>query len=368
MRRLDAYSARMFVGKFAVVALTWMVVVCVRPAGATPLPNGATIESRIFNDCPLSTLTTSNNYPASIQITDVMHPACVGFANLHSWSFSENGGVSAAVFNNNSNFHFGADFKIEGPGQGEGGLRISPWYAKFVDGRCQVNATTGEIACFGGALPFYSFTANHGITYTKGTTIHLKVTYQANDLVSTDPASIQYRVIYAGNTYDSPVLSFGAQNPAECNPYGLWGMLNDGRVGGYFQPRANTGASLTGRWSNISSADCAVAMGFTFAPDVLNLRSRGRWVTGYLEPPAGYSASDIDVGSIRLNGLVGVASDAPAEIGDFDGDGGLDLTVKFDRAAVATTVGPGNAVLVRVSGLVAGDCFSGTDVIRVTVH
>ena len=29
-------------------------------------------------------------------------------------------------------------------------------------------------------------------------------------------------------------------------------MLNDGRVGGYFQPRANTGASLTATWSNIT--------------------------------------------------------------------------------------------------------------------
>ena len=222
------------------------------PAVGTPVANGASIETRTFDNCPLSTLTVSNNYPASIQITDEMDPACVGFANLHSWSFSEDGGVTAAVFNNNSNFRFGADFKIEGPGQGLGGLRISPWYAKFVDGRFEVNATTGEIACFGGALPFYSFTVNHGINYIKGTTIHLEMTYQANDLVSTDPATIQYRVIYNGNTYDSPVLPFGEGNPAECNPYGLWGMRNDGRVGGYFQPRANTGAALTGMWSNIT--------------------------------------------------------------------------------------------------------------------
>src|SRR5207249_721015 len=102
-----------------------------------------------------------------------------------------------------------------------------------------------------GALPFYSFTVNHGITYTKGTTIHLEATYIARDLASSEPASIQYRVVYNGNTYDSPVLPFGEQNEAEC-VHGLWGMLNDGRVGGYFQPRANTGASLTATWSAIT--------------------------------------------------------------------------------------------------------------------
>jgi len=37
----------------------------------------------------------------------------------------------------------------DGAGEGEGGLRISPWWAKFVDGRFMANATTGEIACFG---------------------------------------------------------------------------------------------------------------------------------------------------------------------------------------------------------------------------
>src|SRR5438094_1404128 len=91
----------------------------------TPTINGAVVTTRTFNDCPLSTLTTSNNYPASISITDVMDPLCVGFANLHSFSFSADGGATAADFDNNSNMTYGADFKIEGAGEGEGGLRLS---------------------------------------------------------------------------------------------------------------------------------------------------------------------------------------------------------------------------------------------------
>jgi hypothetical protein len=107
-------------------------------------------------------------------------------------------------------------------------------------------------------------------------------------------------------------------------------------------------------------------MGFTFAPPVFNLKSQSKWVTGYLEPPAGFSPSDIDIGSIRLNGSVAVASGATTTIGDFDKDGIPDLAVKFERAAVAATLITGNAVPVTVSGWAAGDCFSGTDVIRVT--
>ncbi len=40
-------------------------------------------------------------------------------------------------------------------------------------------------------------------------------------------------------------------------PNGLWGMLNDGRVGGFFQPRANTGASLKATWNGIGYNSCA---------------------------------------------------------------------------------------------------------------
>ena len=239
------------------ISLAWSAVLMVVMAGAshaTPSANGATVETRTFNDCPLSNLTVNNNYPNAVTITDEMNALCVGFANLHSWSFSADGGATSAAFNNNSNFTFGADVTISGAGEGEGGLRLSPWYGKFVDGRFMLNVTSGEIACFGGALPFYSFTGNHSVTYTRGTTVRMEVTYRAHDLFSTEPASIQYRLISNGTTYDSPVLPFGIQNTAECDPNGLFGCLNDGRAGGYFQPRANSAASLTADFANPDAA------------------------------------------------------------------------------------------------------------------
>jgi len=331
----------------------------------TPDVNAATIEARTFNDCALSTLTTTNNYPTLVEITDEMNPACLGFANLHSFSFSEDGGVTPAVFNNVSIFRFGADFTLSGAGTGEGGLRLSPWWSQFVDGRFMANATTGEIACFGGRLPFYSFTVNHGITYVKGTTIHMELTYNPNGLSAADPATIQYRVVSGGSTYDSPVLTFDEGNAGEDPPFGLWGMLNNGRAGGYFQVRANTGAALTATWGNITFGTCLVTMDFTFQPETLNLKAQGNFVTGYLEPPAGYAAEDIDVSSILLNGTVAVADGAPTSIGDFDGDGVADLKVKFSRSEVLAVLSAGDDVQVSVSGTVAGDCFQGSDMIRV---
>ncbi len=336
---------------------------------ATPLINGATIETRTFNDCPTSTLTTTNNYPATIEITDAMDPECVGFANVHSFSFSEDGGTTAAVFDNASSFRFGADFRIGGPGEGEGGLRISPWFGQFVDGRFMANTITGEIACFGGRLPFYNFTVNHGILYVKGTTIRLEVTYLPNGLSAVDPATIQYRVIYGGITHDSPVLPFDEGNPAEDPPYGLWGILNDARAGGYFQPRANTGVALTAIWSNIEytilETQCVATVDLAIQPETINLRSHGAYVTAYLEPAAPYTAEDIDVSSLLLEGSLAPAAGVPTMVGDADEDGIADLTVKFDRADVVALLSAGNAVEVSLTGNIDGTCFEASDAIKV---
>jgi hypothetical protein len=300
------------------------------PACGTTVATGASIETRTFNDCPLSVLTTSNNYPASVAITDQMDTLCVGFANLHSFSFSA-GGDTAAVYDNNSNFHVAADVSIVGAGEGEGGLRISPWYGKYTDGRFMLNATSGEIAAFGGALPFYSFTVNNGITYTKGTTVHLEVTYKANDLTAANPATIQYRVVMNGNTYDSPVLPFGEQNEAEC-VHGLWGMLNDGRVGGYFQPRANTGASLTATWSNIQFTvlECSAAACVDSGPPTVEvtLDRDSIWPPNhkYVEVCATVNASD-DCDQHPAVSLLSVTSNEP-DNGKGDGNTDHDIVIE----------------------------------------
>lgn len=82
-------------------------------------------------------------------------------------------------------------------------------------------------------------------------------------------------------------------------------------------------------WSPIKTVNATIDID----PDTLNLRSRGKWITCYIELPEGYNVSDIDVTSVMLNDTVPAYPKTHA-IGDYDEDGIPDLMVKFDRAEV----------------------------------
>ena len=113
------------------------------------------------------------------------------------------------------------------------------------------------------------------------------------------------------------------------------------------------------------AAPPAIVMGFDLAPATLNVASRGRWVTGFIEPPSPHTASDIDVSSIRLNGAVPVDPAGPTALGDHNGNGIPDLMVKFSRSAVELAVPQGESVPIDVAGTIGGDAFVGTAHIRV---
>lgn len=236
---------------YRVVLMAFAVLALAAPmALATPNANGVVFTTRVFDDCPFSTLTTTDLYPALVAIQDE-NLSCGGFANLHVWTLSEDGGLTEAVFNNDSWFRIAADLVISGTSEGEAGLRVSPWWSQNVDGRLNVRTTDGEIACFGGRLPFFSFTGTFGITYVKGETIHLEILYRAQALSAANPATIEYIVTYGGMTYSSGQLPFDEGNPAE--GFGTWGMLDDGRVGGYLQAflqAGNPNANLRAEWTN----------------------------------------------------------------------------------------------------------------------
>ncbi len=222
------------------VALALTLAAVIAGAQASPIINGAVVKTRIFNDAPDSTVTYSNLYPGSLWIEDAnLYRQDGGFANRHNFRLSDNGGISEAVFLNHDPFSFAADVTLTGPANSEGGLNLSPWWSKDVDGVFMINAASGEIACFGGRLPFYSFTSNFGLTYTKGTTVRLGLVYNPHNNTQDNPATIQYSYIVGGQEYDSPVLAFDEGNPNEDPPYGLWGILNDARLGGYFQPQVS---------------------------------------------------------------------------------------------------------------------------------
>ena len=229
------------------------VLALASPALALPVINGVSLNTRIFNDCPGSVLTTNNSYPGSITISD-QNAGCFGFANLHTWSYSTDL-ANPAEFVNGDHFLHAATVTITGTGHGEAGLRISPWWSPLVDGRFNVRTTDGEIAVFGGRLPFFSFTGAFGLNYVKGNPIRLEMIYWPNGNSASLPGAIQYRLNYLGNDYASPLIHFDEANPAEDPPHGLWGILTPAYVGGYVQfllgPSGPTG-DLTAVWNDVT--------------------------------------------------------------------------------------------------------------------
>lgn len=240
-----------------VLAAGLMIVVGQVAASPTPGSESAVLKFRIFNDDSDSTINFGNSYPTSIFIEDtILDGDGVGseFANLHNWHFSENG-FNDAAFNNGDPFSYSADLVISGTGNGEAGLQVGPWWSQDVDGKFNVRTTDGEIACFGGRLPFFSFTGTFSINYVKGDTINLGIVYRPNNLGSANPATIEYLVSYLGTNYTSGPLNFDQGNPAEAIPHGLWGMLNDARVGGHMQAFivvGNANNNLKAEWTNIA--------------------------------------------------------------------------------------------------------------------
>ncbi|NOR47232.1 MAG: DUF1565 domain-containing protein [Methanosarcinaceae archaeon] len=108
-------------------------------------------------------------------------------------------------------------------------------------------------------------------------------------------------------------------------------------------------------------------------PDTLNLKSKGKWMTAYIELPAGYDIREIGTTKVNLVTPSGetapVDPSAPATIGDYNSNGILDLMVKFDRAAVVRYLDGTRTdfeVALKITGnLMAGTPFEGIDTIRV---
>ena len=107
------------------------------------------------------------------------------------------------------------------------------------------------------------------------------------------------------------------------------------------------------------------------SPKTLNLKSQGgaNSMTASIELPSGYSASQIDPGSIQLtvNGKMIAAQGKPQDNMDAQGGHVNSLVVKFDRQKVIQALGETNGnVLVVISGsLTDGKSFAGSDTIKV---
>jgi len=140
-------------------------------------------------------------------------------------------------------------------------------------------------------------------------------------------------------------------------------------IGGYFNEYKDT---------IYFSSSIKIQAAIDIDPNTLNLKSKGKWITCYIELPEGYNVSDIDVSTIKLNNSI-AAEIHLTGVGDEDGDGVPDLMVKFDRASVIYYIVNNldwatpertkpliYAVNLTVTGnLYNGTPFEGTDTIRV---
>jgi hypothetical protein len=248
---------------------------------ATPVINGAVLYPRHFNDCPGTTLKSFNGYPSTLGFSEA-GLTCSSGINLHDWDLSADGGASSAVFNNGDAFRLRATLTLtnqRGPGV-EGGLRISPWWDQFASGYFNVRLNDGEIACFGGVLPFFSFTSAFGILYQERVPIRLEVIYLPHSNTADDPATIEYQVLWKNVLYSSGPLAFFNCDFGDPS-HGCYGIMDDARVGGRVQTNFFAGTGAKG------SNDSGVFLSLTFValPPSASSSASGRATPAVLDAP-----------------------------------------------------------------------------------
>lgn len=105
-------------------------------------------------------------------------------------------------------------------------------------------------------------------------------------------------------------------------------------------------------------------------PDTLNLNSKGKWITCYIELE-GTDPSTIDITTVKASEIRNYTVDIPAvirplEVGDEDGDGIQHVMVKFDRSEFQDAITTTGHVTVTIEGyvtLVGNFRFEGSDTI-----
>jgi len=155
--------------------------------------------------------------------------------------------------------------------------------------------------------------------------------------------------------------------------YGIdWGALSQGE----------NGATVLMDSDGDGTFEIIINAGDTFSfvnttvdidPNTLNLKSKGKWITVYIEFPEGCDVNNIDLNTIELKKemdfIKGISESGPSGVGDYDYDNIPDLMVKFDRSSVIgylknTNHTSGN-ITFSVVGKVNNKIFVGTDIIRI---
>jgi hypothetical protein len=111
----------------------------------------------------------------------------------------------------------------------------------------------------------------------------------------------------------------------------------------------------------------------TLKPETLNLGSEGTWIKATVEFPSDAvdTVDNIDVTTVKINNAVAAEANMKYgfvktfEMGDFDGNGDMEVMIKFDRDGVCALIGTAQDIELRVSGRTTNNIsFYGEDTIR----
>ena len=122
----------------------------------------------------------------------------------------------------------------------------------------------------------------------------------------------------------------------------------------------------SGGFNPCSQTPCSVPVAaIDVDPNTMNANSGGMYVNAFIELPTGYDPSEVNLDTVRLNGIV-AAVPGSMHIGDWNGNLIPDFKVKFPRDEVEAVLDEGDQVVVQITGSIGTACdFTGTDLIRV---
>jgi len=143
--------------------------------------------------------------------------------------------------------------------------------------------------------------------------------------------------------------------------------------------KSNLGYALKHTFQSGAADKTTVLANIDFDPDILNLKSKGKWTTVYIELPLEYNVSEIDIGTVSVTEINGQSLVEPLkviadskygfvkdpEFYDIDGDGIPELMVKFDREKLSAFISIGQHTLTIAGKLKDGIEFKGTVLIKV---
>jgi hypothetical protein len=107
-------------------------------------------------------------------------------------------------------------------------------------------------------------------------------------------------------------------------------------------------------------------------PETLNLKSKGNWVTVFVEPPEGYVAEDIIGESVVISAVGGTITNIEpvrSNLTDSDDDGVNELKLKYSRGELQSAISQSNLtgqVEVTLTGTLSDTMtFIGSDTIKI---